>query len=92
MVFIISSLTRFASGEVAVRTARTKNPAKAYSIAKHYVAGNLPSVITLWVEVGDTYMLPYNYIITSEETLADTFNRIPRDISIAEAVKERRTS
>ena len=73
MIFIISMMIKLASGEAAIRSARTTNPAKAFSIAKSVVANNLPCNITLWLEVENDFYIPYNHIVNSSATLERAF-------------------
>lgn len=81
MVFLISMLTEIHSG-LAVRSTRTNNPAKAYSIAKsHLSRQELPVTITLWSYENEFDYYVATYVINSFEQLDENFNAMVSDIT-----------
>ena len=70
----------------AVRTLRTYNPAKAFTICNGVVKDNYPVSITLWLKVGTDYMMPLFYVATSERDLNKAFNSIAFDMANAEKI------
>lgn len=74
MVFLISMLVELHSGDKSVRTTRTTNAARAYSIAKSHLSRQaLPVVITLWDYNTDSDYKIATYVADNQTRLDEAF-------------------
>lgn len=81
---VVFCLAAYRAG--SVRTMRSYNPAKAYTLAKGVVRDNYPVSVTLWLQVGTDYMMPLFYVATSERDLDNIFKSIAFDMSNADKI------
>lgn len=85
MVFLISMLVELHSGDKSVRTTRTANAARAYSIAKSHLSRQaMPVAITMWDYNTDYNYKVATYVITDQERLDEAFKLMVTDIMIGE--------
>lgn len=85
MVFLISMLVELHSGDKSVRTTRTANAARAYSIAKsHLSRQTMPITITMWDYNTDYNYKVATYVITDQERLDEAFKLMVTDVMIGE--------
>lgn len=78
MVFIIAVPVRIATATGntwRVRTTRTTNAARAYTIAKYTASNGVPTSLNVW-EDDATLPLPHNYIANSVDSLNYCFQKI----------------
>ena len=81
---VVFCLAAYRAG--SVRTMRSYNPAKAYTLAMGVVRDNYPVSITLWLQVGADYMMPLFYVATSERDLDNAFKSIAFDMANADKI------
>lgn len=81
---VVFCLAAYRAG--SVRTMRSYNPAKAYTLARGIVRDNYPVSITLWLQVGSDYMMPLFYVATSERDLDNAFKSIAFDMANADKI------
>lgn len=85
MVFLISMLVELHNGDKSVRTTRTANAARAYSIAKsHLSRQTLPVTITMWDYNTDFDYKVATYVATNQAQLDEAFKLMVTDIMIGE--------
>ena len=85
MVFLISMLVELHSGDKSVRTTRTANAARAYSIAKSHLSRQaLPVTITMWDYNTDFHYKVATYVATNQPQLDEAFKLMVTDVMIGE--------
>ena len=85
MVFLISMLVELHSGDKSVRTTRTANAARAYSIAKSHLSRQaLPVTITMWDYNTDFDYKVATYVAANQTQLDEAFKLMVTDVMIGE--------
>lgn len=79
---VVFKISMYKAG--SIYSYNTTNPARAYTLCKPACEGAYPVCITVWLKVGNDYMMPLTYNACSMRDLDKAFKSITFDMTNAE--------